>query len=705
MVVTKVDPGDMEAGLAEARATFRVGRFAEAAELLREQLRGTDADSPVLTALGAVLHRLGRADEAERVLLEAIRLDPGAAVAHDNLAVVLRDLGKLDEALGRHRLALDLDPHLPRARANYGLALLQVGKVDDAKREFLLALELDPHIASAKCGLADIDRLRGNTESAERLYRAALELDRRRVATLVGLIDLLVSTERFAEALPLQRRVVRLVPGSLQQLLILAHTLSATSRDHEALSIVRRLERQGAGGAALWFAKAAALSNLGSLNSSIRWYRKALVAEPRSSRRSGLLFTLHASARGSTRTVMRELQRWQRYCAPGADRCRVPHDRSLDPERVLRVGYISPDFRNHVVRQFFQPVLMVHDSDRFEFYCYAELRQSDRATMEIKALADRWYSTHGVSDEGVAEQIERDRIDILVDLAGHTAHNRLGVMACRPAPVQATYLGYFGSTGLDTIDYWITDHVLHPEDTDEAAVETIHRLPRCGFCYGVPEYAPAVTARSHDGPVVFGCFNNISKIGLPVIDAWAAILRASKDARLVLRDRHFSFGAVRRNWRRRFESRGVAPERVDLLPALPHPKYLSAYNEIDIALDPFPRTGGTTTCDALWMSTPVVTLTGKRYVERLSATKLSAVGCGELVVTDVDQYIAKALELANNRSVIDRYRGTLRSRMSASELCDPVSLARALENTYREFWNSYVSTRNRETKSLSTVTS
>lgn len=682
--------------VSEARALFRRGRFDESAERLRQALDVAPGDTSLLTALGAVLHKLGHFADARTALEQAIAFDPGCAAAWDNLGVVLRDLGRTDEALTHHRRALELDRGFARARANYGLALLQVGETEAAEANFREALALDHGIASAHCALGGIHQARDELEEAESAYRLALALEPGRVRSLSGLATVLLATGRYVEALRLQRRAVRLAPGDTWQYILLGNVLSSASRDHEALAIYRMLERRGVSGSPLWFGKAAALANLGRHESAIRLYRKALAAEPRSPRRSGYFFALHASARASRRWVLRELRQWERYNGAPPERRYHAHERDPDPERKLRIGYISPDFRLHVVRQFFEPVLLVHDSERFEFYCYAELRRSDFATRELRAVADRWYHTHRVSDEEVAAQIDRDRIDILVDLAGHTANHRLGVMTLRPAPVQATYLGYFGSTGLTTIDYWITDEVLHPPDTDEPATETIHRLPRCGFCYGVPTHAPDRMRRAVDVPAVFGCFNNVSKVGLPVVDAWAAILRRCPGSRLVLKDRRFAFGPVRRAWRQRFERRGIDTARVALLPGSPHAEYLQAYNSIDIALDPFPRTGGTTTCDALWMGAPVVTLAGRRYVERLSAAKLAAVGVSELITHSVDEYIEKAVYLATDVGARRDYHETLRARMARSPLCDPVSLARALEDTYRAFWRRYVANPRRQ---------
>ena len=685
---------DLTADRADANRLYREGRFPEAVEAFRRALEASPEDAALHTSLGAVLHGIGHLAEAEAVLARALELDPASHVAHDNIGVVLRMLERRDEALSHHRQALDLAPDYARAHANYGLALEQAGETEDAEAEYREALERDESLLGAWCGLGRIHRFRAEYAGAERAFRKALAREPKRLTALTGLADVLSATGRHPQALRLYRKVVRLAPHNVNVRLALAGALSTAARDHEALGLYRELERAGIGGVPILFGKASALSNLGRYRAAVGCYRKALALDPGSAViRSGYFFTLHASALKPPRAMLRELRKWEpNHGAPPALR-RTRHKRDPDPDRPLRIGYISPDFRLHVVRQFFEPVMRVHDTEAFEFYCYAEVPNPDFATETVRAFADRWYPTFGVKDEEVAAQIDRDRIDILVDLAGHTANHRLGVMSHRPAPIQATYLGYFGSTGLTSIDYWITDPVLHPPDTTEPATETIHRLPRCSFCYGVPAHSRLRADRGDDPrPVTFGCFNNVSKVSLEVVDAWAEILRRSGDSRLVLKDRRFAFGPVRRTWRRRFERRGIAPHRVDLLPNSPHPEYMQSYDDIDVALDPFPRTGGTTTCDALWMGTPVVTLAGERYVERLSATKLTAVGTTELITTGVESYIEKALELAEDADLRTEYHRTLRRRMADSPLCDPLSLARALEDSYRSFWHRYAAT-------------
>jgi predicted O-linked N-acetylglucosamine transferase (SPINDLY family) len=288
--------------------------------------------------------------------------------------------------------------------------------------------------------------------------------------------------------------------------------------------------------------------------------------------------------------------------------------------------------------------------------------------------------------------IRDDRIDVLVDLAGHTANNRLGAFAFKPAPIQATYLGYFGSTGLETMDYWITDDVLHPHDTPELSTEELWRLSRCWACYKPPAEAPEVSPPpNNDERVMFGSFHKLNKVTPETVEAWSAILREAPQTRLMIMDKRLGDDNVRTLLLKRFAAHGIAPERLMLRGALPMQQYLAAYAEVDLALDAFPRTGATTTAQSLWMGVPVLSLAGRSYVARVSATKLAAVGLHDFITDSRDAFVRKALWLVANPGYRAEVRGNLRERMRRSPLCDAKGLARTMESAYCEMWNRYLS--------------
>jgi predicted O-linked N-acetylglucosamine transferase (SPINDLY family) len=346
------------------------------------------------------------------------------------------------------------------------------------------------------------------------------------------------------------------------------------------------------------------------------------------------------------------------------------------------------------VAAFFEPLLHGHDRRIVEVFCYAEVGQADLVTERMRAQSDHWCSTVGMSDADVARKIEEDSIDILVDLAGHTANNRLLVFAAKPAPLQVTWLGYPNTTGLAAIDYRLVDAITDPKGkADGWASEALLRLKDGFLCYApaadTPNPAPVPSARR--GFVTFGSFNNPAKLSDPTLDAWAALLNRAPTSRLLLKGHHFFDDmAARSLFAARLADRGVAPERLTLLGLQPDPAvHLALYGEIDIALDPFPYNGTTTTCEALWMGVPVVTLQGDRHASRVGASLLRGLGLGELVAADVSDYVAIGAGLAGDSVRLADLRASLRTRMRASALCDRIAFARKIEAAYRQIWRRW----------------
>ena len=325
-----------------------------------------------------------------------------------------------------------------------------------------------------------------------------------------------------------------------------------------------------------------------------------------------------------------------------------------------------------------------------EIFCYAEVKRPDDVTERFKALADHWRETVGLSDEAVAAQIAADGIDILVDLAGHTAANRLLVFALKPAPVQVTWLGYPHFTGLSAIDYRLVDAVTDPEDdVISTSSEKLVRLDGTFACYGpAPAAPPPASPPSLDsGIITFGSFNNPTKYSAATMDAWAELLARVPEARLLLKGLPFADASTRASYLACFNERGVSAQRTTLVRSTPYWAYhLARYGEIDIALDPFPYNGHTTTCEALWMGVPVVTLRGDRHSGRIGASLLTSVGLDELIANNVEEYVDIAMRLAHDRSRLAHLRNSLRAQMGASPLCDAPRFARKIETAYRSMW-------------------
>ncbi len=384
-----------------------------------------------------------------------------------------------------------------------------------------------------------------------------------------------------------------------------------------------------------------------------------------------------------------EHRRWNRRHAEPLTKFIRPHLNDPSPDRRLRVGYVSPDFRSHPVGRFLLPLLKSHDHQGFEIFCYASVLVADSVTEQCRARADVWRDVLGLSDKQVAHAIRQDRIDILVDLTMHMAYNRLLVFARKPAPVQVTYLAYCGTTGLDAMDYRLTDPYLDPPGQDGRIYsEQSVRLPETYWCYEPPREAPPVNALPalETQQVTFGCLNNFCKVSGPVLAAWSQLLQAVPHSRLLL---HAGSGSHRDRVRAFLAAQGISAERVAFIDWRPTAEYFGVYQRIDLALDPFPYGGGTTTCDALWMGVPVVSLAGQTAVGRGGLSLLSNVGLPELVARDCEQYVQIAVALAQDLSRLSQLRATLRDRVQASPLTNAPRFARNVEAAYRTMWQRW----------------
>ena len=354
---------------------------------------------------------------------------------------------------------------------------------------------------------------------------------------------------------------------------------------------------------------------------------------------------------------------------------------------------MSPDLCEHSVARFFESVLGEHDRSRFEVTCYADVPHPDAHTDRLRQLSDRWRDSHGWMHQQLADRVREDGIDILVDLAGHTANNRMPVFSCRPAPVQVTWLGYPNTTGVPAIEYRITDARADPPGaTDEFHTETLVRLPACFINYHPPDNAPAVGALPalSGGEVTFGSFNNLAKTTPAVIRTWSGILAALPGARLLLKSRGTADPDVRQRLHEQFSEHGIAADRIVFHSAVPSFQgHMAVYNQVDIGLDTFPYNGTTTTCEALWMGVPVIALAGKVHAARVGVSLLHAAGMDDLVAGDTDQYIELAVRLAGDTGRLASLREQLRGEMRDSSLCDNRGFTRDLETALRDMWGAW----------------
>ncbi len=647
---------DPQAALNQAMELHRLGRLGEAETLYRQLLAQFPDSTDILHLLGLIEVDTQRDTEGFAKLAEAVRRSPQTPHYHANHGVRLLDRRRTGEAEACLREAIRLQPDHPTHHYNLGNALLTQNRPTEAAASFRNSLRLHPENPDAELQLGVALHAGGQRAEARAWYREVLA---RRpghfsVATNLGALlqedcDLDGAAESFRHAI--QANPTHPVPLN-------------------NLAVIHK--------------------ELGDAAEAVRLLRRCAEIDPTSaSMLSNLILIMHYDP-GTTDAALRaEHARWNERFVP---RERAAHANNPDPRRRLKIGFVSADFRDHVVGRALLPSFIRHDRSAFAVYGYSACGEDDFGKV-FRAHADGWRDIRCVPAETVAEWIREDGIDILVDLSLHTSDNRLDVFALKPAPLQAAWLGYPESSGLETIDYRLTDRWLEPTAGNRVCgpQEKAWLLPDCWTCYEPPTGYPegnVLPAASRQN-ITFGSFNNTCKINGRVLDAWARLMSAVPGSSLKLLAKH---GAHRSRLRDEFARRGVAAERIvfeDYLPAEPglsQGALLARYHDIDIALDTFPYGGMTTTLDALWMGVPVVSLVGERNLGRAGLSLLNNVGLAELATTDVDGYVAAAVRLAGDRPGLAALRASLRGRMQASPLLDAVGYTRKVEQAFRDMW-------------------
>jgi protein O-GlcNAc transferase len=610
-----------------------------------------------LLAAGVAHHRAGLLPQAESCYRQVLAAQPDHAEALHLMGVIAQQIGRHDVAVELIRRAIERNGNSPSYFSNLGDALRDLGRLEEAEAACRHAIRMKPDFAEAYSNL--------------------------------GLA--LKGQGKFDETVAACRSAIRLKPGLAEVHYNLGNALRELGKVDEAIAAYRQAVRIDPGSAKAHCNLAAGLFDRGNFDEAVAAYREAIRLKPDFvDASSALLGCMNYSERYSPTALFEAHRAWdERHGRPLPQSDAYANDRSAG--RRLKVGYVSPDFRQHSVAYFLEPLLRSHDRNEIEVFCYAEVSWPDAVTGRFKQLADHWVTTVGMSDEALAQRIRQDGIDILVDLVGHTAKNRLPVFARKPAPIQATWLGYPNTTGLKAVDYRLVDAVTDPESEANAwASETLVRLPGGFICYDAPRGAPAPgPVPSLTTAVTFGSFNNPAKLSAVTLDAWAQVLARLPRARLLLKGKPFGDAATRSAYLDRLARRGVVAEQVEFVAWLPNQAHLALYDRIDIALDPFPYNGTTTTCEALWMGVPVVTLRGDRHAGRVGASLLTQIGMSDLIADSVEAYVETAAALAGDPARLSELRHSLRPRMAASPLCDAPAFARKVEAAYRTMWQRW----------------
>ena len=574
-------------------------------------------------ALAIQHHQAGRLREAREEYRQILLRQPDAADVMQLLGVLLSDLGEGSEGENLIRRAIALNPAAPPYHGNLGMVLARQGRTEEAIAAYRQALALYPDYPEAENNLA--------------------------IA--------LLQQKQIDQAIVHFQRALALRPAYQEAYI-------------------------GLGSAYIGLGNA--FLETGRLDDAVMSYRRGIELNGCSEAWHNLLFALHLDIRIDSQSLLNEHSLWAGRCMDRLPPNDDEHCRPDSSRERLRIGYVSPDFRDHPVARVMLPLLENHDRGRFEIFCYADVTIADATTARLKAASGIWRDTTRLTDEQLAGHIRADGIDILVDLAMHTGR-RLPVFARRPAPVQASYLAYCSTTGLKTIDFRLTDRYLDTSGTLADYSEQSIFLPRTYWCYTPPAQAPAVQPPPalKKQVVTFGCLNNYRKITDATLSLWVRLLGSARGSRLLL---HCPEGNSRQRVIAFFSQAGVDPSLIDFVGTHPARQYFASYHRIDIALDPLPFGGGITTCDALWMGVPVVSLRGRTAVGRAGASILSNVGLTDLIADTPEQYVQIAAGLAADPPRLSELRATLRARMSASPLMDAPGFARDVEAALWTMW-------------------
>jgi len=615
-------------------------------------------ESEDLKNQGNVYFGSGDWKNAEECYRRAIARNPYYAEALCNLGAVFEAQGNLKDAVTQYCSAVELNPSLLIGHQNLGFALLNLGQSDAAQESFHRVVALSPDHFGALQSLGTIAAMRNDFHCAEGMLRGALALQSNDVDTNNNLGNLLKLTKRFFEAEESYRRALTLKPDN--------------ASTHYNLGFLL-------------------MEDFGQINEAVASFRRALLIQPDYVDAHGkLLFALDLAPGVDLATLQQERSRWEAIHVAPLAALKRSHGNHPDPRRRLRIGYVSADFRTHSATVGFGAMLVKFDSANFDVVAYSNYREEDAMTHLLRQGVTTWRNIVDLSDEAVAKLIRNDEIDILVDLSGHSAGNRLLVFARKPAPLQVTAFGYPTGTGMRAMDALFADPVVVLSDERQFYAEEVRYLP-CVIGAFFPGQFPEVNAMpalTSEG-ITFGSFNRLGKISQDALSAWAQILVDSPRSKIVLKAHQLDDLTIREELLRRFTRAGVAPERVVFLGATSWRAHVAAFNQIDIALDPFPHGGGVTTLEGLMMGVPLVALRGRTIPGRGSASILTTLGLTDWVAESPEQYVELAVQKARHVPALAALRTRLREIFTSSIVGDSQAYVNVVEREYRQLWQEW----------------
>jgi protein O-GlcNAc transferase len=675
-------PNDAEVRHLLGIALYKDRKFDPAFEAVKRAIELAPRRSDFLCNLGVMLADAGRFAEAAAALQSALKIDPNSPQSWNNLAVAHESVGRFDEAIDAASRAIRLRPDFPDAYSNLGNSLLKSSRFNEAEAAYRQAIQLHPQFPQAYNNLAHVLRALGRGPEALAAVQKAITLQPDYAEAYDTLGTQLQTDRLFDQAVAAFDKALQIRPDFAWAAYNMGNALNESGKIEESIAAFRRAVGINPNIGDLQHNMARALLQVGEIDAALAAHDQAIALSPQHPGIHGAkLFALHFHPRYDPPAILREARIYnERHAKPLVSQI-TPHRNDANPDRRLKIGYVSPDFRVHCQSFFTIPLLSHHDHARFEIYCYADVAKPDAMTQRLQSMADVWRPIHDQTDEQIARKIREDQIDILVDLTMHMGGSRPLIFARKPAPVQVTWLAYPGTTGLSAIDYRFTDPYLDPPGQhDDWYAEKTWRLPETFWCYDPLSEEPVNELPAlKTNQITFGCLNNFYKVNDFVLENWKNVLDAVAGSRLLLLA---PAGAHRQ---RVLDKLG---DRVEFITFQPREEYLRAYHRVDLGLDTYPYNGHTTSLDSLWMGVPVISLCGTSPVSRAGLSQSSNLGLKDQFVARMPQeYIALAIKWASDLPRLAELRRSLRARMQQSPLMDAPRFARNVESAYREMWH------------------
>jgi len=704
----------------EAYKAHQSGKYELAEKGYREFLQNNPNHADTLHLLGCLKKQQNQFVQAIQLIEKAIDIAPQIPMYHYNLGFAYFSISKLQQAMDCWKKTIELDPDCMDAYANIGYAYTALNECQKAKEILYRGYNRSHQNQLILLNLATVYHKDDEFDKARQYYEKLLSINEKHVEALKGYGRLLYRTGRLIEAINCLLYLTNFQPDCVDTWYHLGCAYQDNCQDEDAVKCFKHALSLDPNTTRAYYNLGKIENDKGQLTSAKKYYQAAIDKNPSFSEVLVVLGALSLDIadfvnaqfyiqkalnnhkdncleigsinlyQSNYMPYIPRRQIYQNHLEWGKNMiasCGYAFSPKLKIQNTIRVGYVSPDFRLHSVAYFILPVLRYHDRNHFKIYIYSNVLRADHITEKIRQYCHVYRNICGMSTRSAGQLIYEDNIDILLDLAGHTHRNRLDIFAMKPAPIQMTYLGYPGTTGLTTMDYRITDTIADPIDDTDHYTEKLIQIDPPFICYQPPDNSPDITdlPMNMNGYITFGSFNYLGKINDCVIQLWAKLLHQIPDARLVLKSRPFHDSLAYKRFKEMFVSKGISENRLDLRASIPEfNKHLCQYHDIDIALDPFPYNGTTTTCEALWMGVPVLTITGTCHSERVGTVLMKSIGLTDWIANDKIQFIQKASLFAKQTHLLSRLRQQLRNIMKTSDLCNGALHVQKLESVYKK---------------------